>query len=118
MTYMPGTKYTAISEEKHKLYAGIVAGFNEDSCKKALTVKDVQSCSVGKKNKVWRNQGLVDQRTKDIRGRLSRKLAIRENVANLVKLMDKVDRTDPDQERIYDMYATRKAGLEQMLAKA
>ncbi len=115
---MPITKYTCISEDKHKLYAGISSGFHEESGKKALTVEDVKSCATGQHNKVWRNQGLVDQRTKDIRTRLSRKMAIRENVANLVRLMEKVDQTDPDQKRIYDMYATRKAGLEQMLVRA
>ena len=115
---MPITKYTAISEDRHKLYAGISSEFHGESGKKTLTVEDVKSCSIGKHNKVWRNQGLVDQRTKDIRTRLSRKLAIRENVANLVKLMDKLDQTDPDKKRIYDLYATRKAGLERMLAKA
>jgi hypothetical protein len=73
----------------------------------------LSSCSA-----IGRNQGIVDTRTKDIRTRLSRKMAIRENVANLVRLMEKVDQTDPDQKRIYDMYATRKAGLEQMLVRA
>ena len=115
---MPITKYTAISEDKHKLYAGISSGFHGESGKKTLTVEDVKSCTIGKHDKVWRNQGLVDQRTKDIRTRLSRKLAIRENVANLVRLMDKVDQTDPDQKRLYDLYAARKAGLEQMLVRA
>lgn len=115
---MPITKYTAISEDKHKLYAGISSGFGGQSGKKTLTVEDVKSCTSGNHDKVWRNQGLVDLRTKDIHHRLSRKLAIRENVTNLVKLMDKVDQTDPEQKRLYDLYATRKAGLEQMLLRA
>jgi hypothetical protein len=112
---MPEIQYTAISEDKHKLYASISSGVGKQSAKRMFTVEDIKSCTDGNNDKVWRNQGLVDLRTKTIHHRLSRKLAIRENVTNLVKLMDKVDQTDPEQKRLYGLYATRKAGLEQML---
>jgi len=84
------------------------------------TVEDVRACvNTYARQGIARNQGIIDTRCKAIRGRLNAKVQRRNTqrqIAKLDTLMQKLLETqDPDNEKMYDLYAQRKAQLETQL---
>lgn len=68
---------------------------------------------------VGRNQGIIDVRTKSMQGRLTAKVQrrkVQRCIDQLDTLMQKLLETqDPANEKLYDMYAKRKAQYEAVL---
>jgi len=81
------------------------------------TVEDLRACgNTYARQGLARNQGIIDKRCKAIRGRLNAKVQRRNTqrqIAKLDTLMQKLLETQhPQNEKMYDMYAKRKAMLE------
>ena len=68
---------------------------------------------------VGRNQGIIDVRTKSMQGRLAAKVyqrKVQRCIDQLDALMQKLlESQDPANEKLYDLYAERKAQLETQL---
>ncbi len=84
------------------------------------TAEDVRACDTNDtRGGLARNQGIVDPRCKAIRGRLyakARRRTIQRQIDQLDTLMQKLLETqDPANEKLYDMYAKRKAQYEAVL---
>jgi hypothetical protein len=85
------------------------------------TAEDVRACDTGKnmRNGIARNQGIIDTRCKAVRGRLYAEVQrrkVQRSIDQLDTLMQKLlDTQDPANEKLYDLYAERKAELEAQL---
>ena len=85
------------------------------------TAEDVRACDTGKnmRNGIARNQGIIDTRCKAVRGRLYAEVQrrkVQQSIDHLDALMQKLLETqDPANEKMYDLYAQRKAQLETQL---
>jgi len=67
-----------------------------------------------------RNQGIIDKRCKAIQGKLNAKVVQRRKVQRQIDQLDTLmqkllETQDPDNEKMYDLYAQRKAQLETQL---
>ena len=84
------------------------------------TQADVRSVDgKDRRDRVGRNQGIIDVRTKNMQGRLAAKVyqrKIQRCIEQLDTLMQKLlESQDPENEELYEMYAERKALLEARL---
>ena len=84
------------------------------------TQADVRSVDgKDRRDRVGRNQGIIDSRTKSMQGRLAAKVyqrKVQHCIDHLDALMQKLLETqDPANEDLYEMYAERKALLETRL---
>lgn len=102
--------------------SGVALLSNDGTIERTLnTAEDVRACgNTYVRQGIARNQGIIDMRCKAIRGRLNAKVVQRRNtqrqIAKLDTLMQKLLETqDPDNEKMYDLYAKRKAMLETKL---
>lgn len=102
--------------------AGAILLSNDATVSRVLnTAEDVRACDNGKniRNGLARNQGLVDTRCKAVRGRLYAQVQrrkVQQSIDHLDTLMQKLLETqDPANEKMYDLYAQRKAQLETQL---
>ena len=102
--------------------AGALFLSNDTTVNRVLnTAEDVRACDTGKniRNGLARNQGLIDTRCKAVRGRLYAEVQrrkVQQSIDHLDTLMQKLLETqDPANEKMYDLYAQRKAQLETQL---
>ena len=102
--------------------AGALLLSNDSTVSRVLnTAEDVRACDTGKNIRygLARNQGLIDTRCKAVRGRLYAKVQqrkVQQSIDHLDALMQKLLETqDPANEKMYDLYAQRKAQLETQL---
>ena len=83
------------------------------------TVEDVRGVDGNSRRGLSRNQGIIDKRCKAVRGRLAAEVQrrkIQRSIDHLDTLMQKLLETqDSANEKLYDMYAERKAELETQL---
>ena len=84
------------------------------------TQADVRSVDgKDRRERVGRNQGIIDVRTKSMQGRLAAKVyqrKVQRCIDQLDALMQKLlESQDPANEKLYDLYAERKAQLEAQL---
>jgi alpha-D-ribose 1-methylphosphonate 5-triphosphate synthase subunit PhnG len=85
------------------------------------TPEDVRACDTGKniRSGIARNQGIIDTRCKAVRGRLYAEVQrrkVQQSIDHLDTLMQKLlESQDPANEKMYDLYAQRKAQLETQL---
>ena len=83
------------------------------------TVEDVRGVDGNSRRGLSRNQGIIDKRCKAVRGRLYVKVQqrkVQRSIDHLDALMQKLLETqDPANEKMYDLYAQRKAQLETQL---
>ena len=102
--------------------AGALFLSNDTTVNRVLnTAEDVRACDTGKnmRNGIARNQGIIDTRCKAVRGRLYAEVQrrkVQRSIDQLDTLMQKLlDTQDPANEKLYDLYAERKAELEAQL---
>jgi hypothetical protein len=102
--------------------AGALLLSNDSTVSRVLnTAQDVRACDTGKniRQGLARNQGLIDPRCKAVRGRLYAEVQrrkVQQSIDHLDALMQKLLETqDPANEKMYDLYAQRKAQLETQL---
>ena len=102
--------------------AGALLLSNDSTVSRVLnTAEDVRACDTGKNIRygLARNQGLIDTRCKAVRGRLYAEVQrrkVQQSIDHLDALMQKLLETqDPANEKMYDLYAQRKAQLETQL---
>ena len=84
------------------------------------TQEDIRACDTNMSRRgLSRNQGVIDKRCKAVRGRLYVKVQqrkVQRSIDHLDALMQKLLETqDPANEKMYDLYAQRKAQLETQL---
>jgi hypothetical protein len=83
------------------------------------TVEDVRGVDGNSRRGLSRNQGIIDKRCKAVRGRLAAEVQrrkIQRSIDQLDALMQKLlESQDPANEKMYDLYAERKAELEAQL---
>ena len=102
--------------------AGALFLSNDTTVNRVLnTPEDVRACDTGKniRSGIARNQGIIDTRCKAVRGRLYAEVQrrkVQRSIDQLDTLMQKLLETqDPANEKMYDLYAERKAELEAQL---
>ena len=102
--------------------AGALFLCNDTTASRVLnTAEDVRACDNGKniRQGLARNQGLIDTRCKAVRGRLYAEVQrrkVQRSIDHLDTLMQKLlESQDPANEKLYDLYAQRKAQLETQL---
>jgi hypothetical protein len=102
--------------------AGALLLSNDTTVNRVLnTPEDVRACDTGKnmRNGIARNQGIIDTRCKAVRGRLYAEVQrrkVQRSIDHLDALMQKLLETqEPANEKLYDLYAERKAQLEAQL---
>ena len=102
---------------------GVLFLSNDSTANRVLnTEEDVRACDTGgirQHHGLARNQGIIDKRCKAVRGRLYEKVRrrdIQRQIDQLDTLMQKLLETqDPANEKMYDLYAKRKAQYEAVL---
>ncbi len=105
----------------HITSAGVVLLSHESTAKRILnTREDIRACAINNSRRgLERNQGVIDKRTKSMQGRLAAKVQrrkVQRCIDQLDALMDQLLETqDPANEKLYDLYAERKAELETRL---
>ena len=112
---------TSNERSSHITPAGTTLLSNDACVTRILNTKeDVRACD-GKFSRrgVARNQGIIDKRCKAVRGRLYAEVQrrkVQQSIDHLDTLMQKLLETqDPANEKLYDLYAERKAQLETQL---
>ena len=102
--------------------AGALFLSNDTTVNRVLnTPEDVRACDTGKniRSGIARNQGIIDTRCKAVRGRLYAEVQrrkVQRSIDQLDTLMQKLlDTQEPANEKLYDLYAERKAELEAQL---
>ncbi len=102
---------------------GVLFLSNDSTANRVLnTEEDVRACDTGgirQHHGLARNQGIIDKRCKAVRGRLYAEVErrkVQRCIDQLDTLMQKLLETqEPSNEKLYDMYAERKAQLEAQL---
>jgi hypothetical protein len=101
--------------------AGVALLSHESTPKRIMnTQEDIRACDTNMSRRgLSRNQGVIDKRCKAVRGRLYAKVQqrkIQRMIDQLDALMEKLlESQDPANEKLYDLYAERKAQLETQL---
>jgi hypothetical protein len=108
-------------ESSRMTRAGVALLSHESDTRRVLnTEEDIRACdSTDSRRGLGRNQGVIDKRCKAVRGRLHEKVrrrTIQRQIDQLDTLMQKLLETqEPANEKMYDLYAQRKAQLEAQL---
>jgi hypothetical protein len=108
-------------ESSRMTRAGVALLSHESDTRRVLnTEEDIRACdSTDSRRGLGRNQGVIDKRCKAVRGRLHEKVrrrTIQRQIDQLDTLMQKLLETqDPANEKMYDLYAKRKAQYEAVL---
>jgi hypothetical protein len=108
-------------ESSRMTRAGVALLSHESDTRRVLnTEEDIRACdSTDSRRGLGRNQGVIDKRCKAVRGRLHEKVrrrTIQRQIDQLDTLMQKLLETqDPTNEKLYDLYAQRKAQYEAVL---
>ena len=108
-------------DASHMTRAGVALLSYESDTRRVLnTEEDVRASDTADVRRgLARNQGIVDARCKAVRGRLYAKVQrrkVQRSIDHLDALMEKLlESQDPANEKMYDLYAQRKAQLETQL---
>jgi len=102
--------------------AGALFLSNDSTVSRVMnTAEDIRACDTGKnvRQGLARNQGIIDTRCKAVRGRLYAEVQrrkVQRMIDQLDALMQKLlESQEPANEKLYDLYAQRKAQLEAQL---